>query len=93
MTTKTYDRAARRVADNRHGNTPTGDYQPTDDDVARATYPDPKARHLKIAEGSPILAEKYELAEQDRAASGDLDNYTRPKTGKKTSSKDSNTSK
>lgn len=54
------DRAARRLADNRQGNTPTGEYDLADDDVAAATYPDPKARHLN--KDSEILAAKRELA-------------------------------
>jgi hypothetical protein len=78
----TYDRAARRLADNQHGNTPTGDYT-AGDDVLRATYPDPKAATLKVQAGeTAILDEKHQLAEQDRRNSGDLEDYTRPKTGK-----------
>jgi len=79
-----YNRAERRVADNAHGNQPTGDYNLDEsDDVARATYPDPKTRALKIASGeTAILNDKYTLAETDRAASGDLADYTRHKTTK-----------
>lgn len=79
----TYDRNARRLADNQHGNTPTGDYTEMDD-VLRATYPDPKAATLKVQSGeTAILDEKHDLAVQDRHNSGDLDDYTRPKTTKK----------
>jgi len=66
-----YDRAARRLADNNanHAVAPDaldGDGQryPLLDDIARATYPDPKAAHLKGE--SPVLEEKRVLAEFDR---------------------------
>lgn len=57
-----YDRAARRLADNRHGNNRhTGEWDRTDD-IRRAIYPDPKAAHLygetdKVTEARLLAAE------------------------------------
>jgi hypothetical protein len=66
-----YDRAARRVADQRSHGAPDaldgdGLRYPEVDDIARATYPDPKVAHLKGE--SPMLQLKRELAEHDRGA-------------------------
>lgn len=70
-----YDRAARRLADNRHGNQPdnTNGY-PLHDDIRRATYPDPKVAYLKGE--SPIVQQKRELAEQDRGDHTDAPSIT-----------------
>ena len=65
-----YDRAQRRVADNAHGNQATPDtYDLADDDVARAVYPDPKARHLN--QNTDLLAAKRELRAADDKVNAD----------------------
>jgi hypothetical protein len=83
-----YDRDARRLADNSHGNTVTRDEDYADlehDDVARATYPDPKARHLN--RDSEILAAKRELEDirqgQRQTADEPFTAVEQPRTKKK----------
>jgi hypothetical protein len=76
----TYDRAARRLADNARGNLQAvvdddSVHYPLRDDVSRAVYPDPKAAHLKGE--SPTLALKRELAEQDRGGDRSHDPVTK----------------
>lgn len=55
-----YDRAARRLADNRAGTVADPvEYLGADDPIARATYADPKARHFALVDGdNEILAGK-----------------------------------
>jgi parvulin-like peptidyl-prolyl isomerase len=61
-----YDRHARRLEANRStadaDAADPNDRLGADDQVARATYPDPKARHIALTEGSEVLDEKRELA-------------------------------
>lgn len=75
-----YDRAQRRLADNRRGNLQAivdddSVHYPLRDDVSRAVYPDPKAAHLKGE--SPTLALKRELAEADRGGDRSADPVTK----------------
>jgi hypothetical protein len=60
-----YDRHARRLEANRSTDADAADPNDrlgADDQVARATYPDPKARHIALTEGSEVLDEKRKLA-------------------------------
>lgn len=78
----TYDRNARRLADNQHGNTPTGDYTPGDD-IAAAVYPDPKARHL-YGETETLQSKRATRAADDAANEAAVDEPApKPKTAKK----------
>lgn len=75
-----YDRAQRRLEDNRHRGTTTGDYTPGDD-IATAVYPDPKARTLYGE--SETLQGKRAIHQPDDATQAAEAPKATAKTGKK----------